>query len=69
MTTKHNHAMVFGRRSTGCPRCHELSAGAPTRTGWGSAKRAAEVDRIAAIRAHDFAACMRRNMVCVCFDS
>jgi hypothetical protein len=27
-TTKHTHAVVFGRREDGCPRCAELDAGA-----------------------------------------
>jgi len=30
-TTRHTHAVVFGRREAGCPRCAELSAGAPVR--------------------------------------
>lgn len=51
--TTHNHQVIFGRREAGCPRCAELSAGAPTRRGWGDAKRRFEAQSLAAIRAHD----------------
>ena len=34
-TTAHNHRPNFGRKVEGCPRCTELDAGAPARSGWG----------------------------------
>lgn len=49
----HTHPVIFGRREPGCPRCAELSAGAPVRKGWGAAKRAFEAAHIAEVRAHD----------------
>ena len=33
-TTPHSHAVVFGRKVDGCPRCQELAAGAPVVKGW-----------------------------------
>jgi len=66
--TKHNHAVVFGRRQEGCPRCSELKAGAAPRQGWGQAKREMEAQQLQAIRRHDFSACAAANGVCTHFD-
>jgi hypothetical protein len=51
--TQHSHPVVFGRREAGCPRCGELSSGAPARRGWGHQKRQFEAAAVAAIRAHN----------------
>jgi len=69
-TTKHKAdcARVFGRYDLTCDRCLELRMGFGARRGWGDRKREYEARRIAAIRAHDFAACARKNVVCTCFD-
>lgn len=53
MSTPHNHAPNFGRRVAECPRCAELSAGAPPIQWRGAQRKAQELARIAAIRAHD----------------
>ena len=41
-TTKHTHAVIFGRRVQGCPRCAELSAGARPVQWHGSRRQEAE---------------------------
>jgi hypothetical protein len=52
-TTKHTHPVVFGRKQVGCPRCQELSAGAPL-VRWSSFRTAeAEAEHIRDIRAHN----------------
>lgn len=67
--TKHsddcNHS--FGRRTPGCPRCSELSAGAAPRSWGSSVRRAADQARITAIRSHvcSVATC---GPVCTAFD-
>jgi hypothetical protein len=68
--TKHSPdcRMAFGRKDPSCARCQELLAGAPARAGWGDLRKHHEAQRIKAIREHDFAACMRRSVVCTCFD-
>ena len=50
--TKHTHTVVFGRKVSGCPRCSELSAGAPPVV-WNGARRA-ERERVMVqdVRAH-----------------
>jgi hypothetical protein len=64
--------MSFGRKDLRCPRCIELSCGAAPRAGWQkdhfATKANHEATRLSAIRAHDFMACMKRNVVCTCFD-
>ena len=48
MTTKHTHAVVFGRKVAGCPRCQELINGArPVRWPHGT-----QTDRLAEVHAH-----------------
>ncbi len=66
--TQHNHPVCFGRKEPGCPRCIELTAGYPARKGWGSRRKEEEARTLAAIRAHDFKACMEKNTVCTHFD-
>jgi hypothetical protein len=72
METKTAHKadckMAFGRKDATCPRFTELLAGAPARKGWNDAVRRAAASRLEAIRTHDFAACERSNVMCVCFD-
>ena len=63
----HTHGPNFGRRVSDCPRCAELSAGAPAQTGWGSSSRRNEARRIEAIRVHDCAA-SHCGPVCTAFD-
>lgn len=68
--TKHSdtcHA-AFGRKDMTCPRCLELANGAAPIVWRGSRNRILDAQRSKAIREHDFAACMRRNSVCTCFD-
>jgi len=52
-TTPHNHAVVFGRKLEGCPRCDELKAGAAPVKGWGAAAREREAQFIKDLKAHD----------------
>jgi len=70
--TRHNHQVCFGKREAGCPRCEELSNGAAPRAGWQTSyfetKARHEAMRNAAIKAHDFAACAAKNVVCTHFD-
>ena len=67
MTTKHNHGPNFGRREAGCPRCDELTNGAPAVMWRGSRRLIDEARTIAEIRAHD---CTQSNCgpVCTAFD-
>jgi hypothetical protein len=53
-TTKHTcGGPVFGKRTPGCPRCDELTAGAqPVRWDWAERKRADEERRRAEMAAH-----------------
>jgi hypothetical protein len=45
-TTPHSHGPNFGRRVDGCPRCAELTAGAPpVRWSCSEANRQAEIAR------------------------
>ena len=68
MTTKHTcGGPVFGRRTIGCHRCEELTAGAPPVKWNGTLRREAEARLIAAIRAHDCRA-SRCGPVCTAFD-
>ena len=50
--TKHTHAVVFGRKVDGCPRCIELALGMPARQ-WRNQRVSAAAQRLADIRAHD----------------
>lgn len=59
---------VFNRYDLTCDRCVELNAGAKARPGWSDNKRREERQTLAAIRAHDFRACERANVVCTHFD-
>ena len=67
--TKHSPTcnMAFGRKDATCPRCQELTAGAPARQGWGALAKRNERTRITAIRAHvcSVATC---GPVCTAFD-
>lgn len=62
-TTKHNcGGPVFGKRTAGCPRCDELSAGAePVR--WANSTKADDEQRAREIRSHN---CARAGCVSVC---
>jgi hypothetical protein len=52
-TTKHTcGGPVFGKRTAGCPRCEELSAGARPIQWKGSRAKAADAERSRAILAH-----------------
>ena len=51
--TRHTHAVVFGRREEGCPRCAELEAGAAPRAGWGRSRRDHDARMCLEIRQHD----------------
>lgn len=71
MTTKHTcnagNGPVFGKKTSGCPRCDELLAGAPAVV-WSSTKRKQdEAATIRAIRAHDCKA-SRCGPICTAFD-
>ena len=46
--------MSFGRKDMSCPRCVELSKGAPARKGWVS-RQVMDMQRVREIRAHDCA--------------
>ena len=59
---------VFKQYDATCSRCLELSQGAAARPGWGDFKRKNEAVQLAAIKAHDLAACERKNTVCTCFE-
>lgn len=75
MATKHTcnagRGPVFGKRTSGCPRCDELAAGAPPVAWRGSASRAFRSGQAArelkAIREHD---CARNGCgpICTAFD-
>jgi hypothetical protein len=77
MATKHTHAVVFGRKVDGCPRCAELLAGAEPVRGWGSqwsykagryiTKAEQLQERLAEIRNHDCKV-SRCAIVCTAFD-
>ena len=67
MTTKHNHQLVFGRRESGCPRCEELSNGAPAVQWRGNARKEQERNLAQAIRNHNCAV-SRCAIVCTAFD-
>ena len=77
-TTQHScnggNGPMFGRRTAGCPRCDELTAGAAPRTlHWVEARKRSEREqagRAAAIRHHySSGECARTcNGVCVRFD-
>ncbi len=71
--TKTLHAdacrMAFGRKDPNCPRCRELIAGAPARSGWNTRNRRAESDaaKRSAIASH----CCKRSgcgPICTAFD-
>ena len=51
-TTKHTcGGPVFGKRTSGCPRCDELAAGAaPVK--WNTSRREDDANRVAAYRHH-----------------
>ena len=68
--TRHitNCKRVFRNYDLGCPRCLELLGGAAPREGWGDRRRQEEAQHLQDIRTHDFAACMKKNVVCTCFD-
>jgi hypothetical protein len=66
-TTKHNHQLVFGRREADCPRCAELSAGAPAVKGWGAERKEQERNLRDAIRNHNCAV-SKCSIVCTAFD-
>lgn len=52
MTTKHNHAVIFGRKEDNCPRCQELRAGAkPVR--WANARFTASRNAIEVANPHN----------------
>ncbi len=71
MTAVHHNAnckRVFARYDPDCPRCEELTNGAPPRKGWGDLKKRNEAARTKAIANHDFTACANKNFVCTCFD-
>lgn len=53
MTTQHTHAVVFGRKMDGCPRCAELLAGAPPIKGWGQLNKEQEARESLARRNHN----------------
>ena len=59
---------IFKRYDATCPRCQELAAGAAPRAGWNDLQKRQEAQRIKAIRAHDFTACAKTNVVCTHFD-
>ena len=69
---------VFSRYDKDCPRCQELMNGAEARRGWGTVmvngryinrRQHEEAQTIAAIRAHDFDGCAKKNGgVCTHFD-
>ena len=59
---------VWKRYDLTCPRCQELTKGARPRPGWSDTRRQMDAQRIDEIKAHDFAACAKRNIVCTCFD-
>ena len=63
-TTKHTcGGPVFGKRTDGCPRCDELTAGAePVRWNYPS-RRQQDEQRAAEIRAHD---CKQSGCSIVC---
>lgn len=66
MTTKHTcnagNGPVFGRKTLGCPRCDELSAGAaPIK--WAPSRQAQDIQRCREISAH-FASAHHRNGGC-----
>ncbi len=67
MATKHTHQVVFGNRVAGCPRCTELTNGAPAIQWRGSLARQREAQRMHEIRTHD---CRRSRCgpVCTAFD-
>lgn len=68
MNTQHTHQVIFGRKVAGCPRCTELTAGAPVRQqAWRQTGRLMQAQRIAAIRAHDCRA-SKCGPVCTAFD-
>ena len=67
MTTKHTHPVVFGRRVADCPRCTELTLGAPAVQWRGYSERKHQADTLAAIRAHNCAV-SRCGPVCTAFD-
>jgi hypothetical protein len=53
-TTKHTHAVVFGRKVDGCPRCVELANGAaPVVQAWRGLRSQMEAEQIRAIRSHN----------------
>lgn len=51
MATKHTHQMAFGKRVSGCPRCAELDAGAPT-IKWRESRQQQDQRQCREIRAH-----------------
>ena len=65
MNTKHNAdcSRAFKNYDKNCPRCQELSAGAPARPGWSDNKRRFEAQSIIAIHAH-FASEAHRSGAC-----
>lgn len=65
MKTKHNVdcSRVFKNYDLKCPRCLELSTGAPARAGWSDAKRAQEARDLRWIKEHD---CVKANCSTVC---
>ena len=60
---KHNHAVIFGRRVDGCPRCEELKAGAPAIKSWGWMNHEQTARFIRDLKAHD---CKKSNCGPVC---
>ena len=69
-STKHRAdcKRVFNRYDMDCERCRELAAGGKARPGWGDQRKRAEVQRLQAIRQHDFAECARINFICTHFE-
>lgn len=71
MTTKHTcnsaRGPVFGRKTTGCPRCDELIAGAAPIVWAAQRRKVAEAAELRAIRAHD---CKKAGCgpVCTAFE-
>jgi hypothetical protein len=60
---KHNHAVIFGRKVDGCPRCEELKLGAKVTVGWGALRKQQEACFRRDLRAHD---CKKSNCGPVC---
>ena len=63
-TTAHTHAVAFGRKVDGCPRCAELKLGMPARA-WGgySSRGRASATSLADIRAHS---CKAAGCMSIC---